>query len=212
MDIALLKKMHVYPTDAAPVGLMPDAGSSESTLIKADISLFHDMPASEVSAQGETSEISDYDVGFQEGHAKADLVYQDTIKVMQMALDNLQNEMASMARQIERSHLSAVAICLRAVFPRLMRGGTDLELKSLLQDACGSSLKGQIQLRVHPDDKAHCEQLCTEQDIVITADKSLSPLKMSLQWIGGGADIDCQAVAAHCLDQIDAASHQPGEY
>lgn len=211
MDLALLKKMRVYPTDAALAGLIPEAGSGESTLIKADISLFHAAPSLQVSDEGAPPELSEYDMGFQEGQAKANIVYQDTITVMQTALDRLQAEMTSMARQIEQSHLSALANCLRVVFPSLMQGGTDLELQTLLKNACESALKGQIQLRVHPDDHTHCERLCAGQDIKITADKTLTPLQMRLQWIGGGADIDCQAVAALCLNHLDAASNQSRE-
>lgn len=44
MDIALLKKMNVYAPDQEIAGLTPDDEEPTSTLIKADISLFHQMP------------------------------------------------------------------------------------------------------------------------------------------------------------------------
>jgi len=216
MDLTLLKKMDVYPTDAEMAGLIPEASSGETTLIKADISLFHDAAplqtsiVEELCELSEPPEISEYDMGFQEGQAKADIVYQDTIKVMQAALDKFQAELSSMAQHIEQSHLSALTKCLGAVFPRLMQGGTDLELQTLLQGACNSALNGQIQLNVHPDDQAYCEHLCADKDIIIEADESLTPLQMRLQWAGGGADIDCKSVAETCLSHLDAASHQPG--
>ncbi|MDB2438736.1 hypothetical protein N9W89_08485 [Hellea sp.] len=211
MDTALIKKIDVYSAGAALDVILPKAESKESTLIKADISLFHEIPSVKLPLEEPSSGLSNYDVGFEKGQAKADAVYKDAIKVMQTALDNLQAEMGSIAQQIEASHLSALATCLRAVFPSLMQGGTDLELQTLLQKACGSTLKGQIQLRVHPDDQTHCEELCADQDIDITVDKTLAPLQMSLHWTGGGANIDCQAAATFCLSQLNAALNQSKE-
>ena len=130
---------------------------------------------------------------------------------MQAALDGLQNNLATISQEIEASHLSALASCLRAVFPALMRDGTDLELQSLLQHACSSALKGQIHLYVNPEDQSHCEEICKGRDILITEDEALQPLEMRLKWDGGGADIDCLSVATLCLERIGAVGHENSE-
>ncbi len=212
MDFTLIKKMDIYPTDAALAGLIPSRESGETTLIKADISLFHQStPLPESSLEAGHPLLSDYEAGLAEGQSRAETLYQDTVSVMQRAVSALEAELASMARQIERSHLSAVSDCLRAVFPALMRGGTDLELQAILEKACGSTLKGRIQLSFHPDDQAYCEQLCEgAQDITLAPDPSLAPKQMCLKWIGGGGEIDCQGTAKACLTHLETALHDIG--
>lgn len=213
MDRALLNKMDVYPADVTSENLIPQARGGESTLIKADISCFHEAPpVRAVASELEEAPIkSDYDQGFERGQEDAKAVYQETINVMQAALDGMQANLISISREIEASHLSSLASCLRAVFPALMRGGTDLELQSVLQNACSSALKGQIQLYVNPEDQSHCESFCKDRDILISVDEALQPLQMRLKWDGGGADIDCLSVATLCLERIGAAGPKISE-
>lgn len=206
MDIGLFKKMDVHPSDVASNTISTMAKREATTLIKPDISRFHEPPrviAIECE-EDDTPLVSDYDQGFEQGQEQSNAVYQDTIKVMQAALDLLQAERDSIAREIEANHLSAIAACMRAVFPELMRRGTDLELQAVLKLACGSALKGQVHLLVHPDDESHCEKFSRDQDILISTDDALRPLQMRLQWTGGGADIDCLSVASRCLDSLSA--------
>lgn len=206
MDIELFKKMDVYPSDVVTKTITTAVKSEESTLIKPDISRFHE-PSLAIEAESEEDDtplISDYDQGFAQGQEQSNAVYQDTIKVMQAALDLLQAERSSIAREIEANHLSAIGACMRAIFPALMRGGTDLELQAVLKQACGSALKGQVHLLVHPDDESHCEKFSRDRDILISTDEALKPLQMRLQWSGGGADIDCLSVASRCLDSLSA--------
>ncbi len=212
MDFALIKKMDIYPTNAALAGLIPSGESGETTLIKADISLFHQSPPLlESSLEAGHPPLSDYEAGLAEGQSRAKALHQDTVSVMQTAVSTLEAELASMARQIERSHLSAVSDCLRAVFPVLMQGGTDLELRTILKKTCEPTLKGHIQLSLHPDDQAYCEQLCEEvQDITFAPDSSLATKQMRLKWISGGGEIDCQGTAEACLAHLETALQNLG--
>ncbi|MEP6342118.1 MAG: hypothetical protein ABJ275_02300 [Maricaulaceae bacterium] len=213
MDIELFKKMDVYPSDVTSETITKTAKSESSTLIKPDISRFHE-PSLEIeveTVEDSTPLVPDYDEGFKQGQEQSNAnyqqeiaVHQDTIKVMQAALDLLQTERASVVREIEANYLSAIGACMRAVFPALMRGGTDLELQAVLKLACGSALKGQVHLMVHPDDESHCEKFSRDQDILVSTDDALKPLQMRLQWSGGGADIDCLSVASRCLESLSA--------
>ena len=113
MDNALLKKMHCFSADVDLVGLIPEASRQHSTLIEADISCFHDAPpAIETATEENSPELSDYELGFHQGQKKSAAIFQDTIKVMQEALDRLQSELTTIAQQIEAGHLSALAECL----------------------------------------------------------------------------------------------------
>ena len=206
MGMDLFKKLHVFPSDIIPTDLTAETTSGVSTLVKPDISCFHESAVALGGGNGDGQPIvSDYDQGFKQGQEQSNAAFQDTIKIMQTALDELQADFASITREIEAGYLSVIADCLRAIFPVLMRGGTDLELQSVLKHACNSALKGQIQLFVHPDDQSHCEALCREKDILVTVDDALKPLQMRLKWAGGGADIDCLSVASLCLERLNAA-------
>lgn len=62
MDIALLKKMNVYAPDQEIAGLITDDEEPTSTLIKADISLFHQMPERAAKQREPESAQPDMDV------------------------------------------------------------------------------------------------------------------------------------------------------
>ncbi len=208
MDQALRNKILVYETPETKGDRQPLAEGGQSTLIEAGVALFHAMPEAPLGLEEiEDIVISQYDLGFQEGEARANALHHSAIEVMQQALDKIHAESKILVKQIEQSHLSAVAKCLRVVFPTLMDRGIDLELQTVVKNACGWALNGQVELIVHPDALPHCERLRGEQDMQITTDETLEPKQIRLNWVGGGAEIDCQTVASLCLDCLDPESN-----
>lgn len=67
MDLALLKKMNVYAPEQDIAGLATDGQGESSTLIKADISLFHKMPE-----KRETSKPAPVEPGTDEAKVESD--------------------------------------------------------------------------------------------------------------------------------------------
>ena len=200
MDPALRNKIVVYPTLETTREGISSGERGPSTLIEAGAALFHASPdTSSGPDQIEGLAVSQYELGFQEGETAANALHQSTIDVMQQALDKIHTEYKDLVAQIEQSHLAAVLKCLRTVFPALMDQGIDIELQTIVKNACGSTLNGQIQLIVHTDALPHCERLSADQDIDIAPDETLAPKQIRLNWNGGGADIDCQSLASHCL-------------
>ena len=226
MDVSLLKKMNIYPTEAASAGLIPPATTGESTLVKADISLFHDMPLSSVdskpvptpqpqsipdevnpTASDDKSSGSDYAAGLADGKAQSDIVYEDTISILQKSVDALQSKLGGMAKDIEKSHMAAVAECLHALMPSLKQKATDLELQKVIQQACSPASEGTVQVRVHPDDHAHTQRLCQPHGskISVTVDALLAPGDVGVEWVSGGAEINCEAAVDACLSLLGSA-------
>jgi len=223
MDGSLLKKMSTFQAHADPGEPDRHTDQERSTLIKANIAVFHGEPDSPVNLQDDHSEdlepvLSDYEAGLQDGRAQSEAVFQDTISVMQNVLDTLQAERHNIAREIEQSHLSSLLNCWNAIFPALTENGTAYEIHTIIKNACEATLKGSIRLDVNPDDKKACEQLCRAfvQEIAIQPDPSLAPEQVRVQWQGGGADIDSLSIAKQCQFKLETAlqnltTHNPGE-
>ena len=212
MDQALRNKIVVYPTPESTSESMSVEERGRSTLIEAGVALFHAMPDSPSGPdQVEDLAISQYELGFQEGEARANALHESAIEIMQEALDKIHTEYRGLVTEIERSHVSAVAKCLRIVFPTLMDKGIDIELQTIVKNACGAALNGTVQLLVHPDALPHCERLSGDQDIHIITDETLAPKQMRLNWTGGGADIDCESFASRCLACITSQPNNQSE-
>lgn len=230
MDIAILKKMSVYAAETKVAELLRQEEVSESTLIKADISLFHQLPDNsgrkdqvkdaqkdeepsptatddEVEVPRTLSPREEYERGVADGKSQSDAVHQETIKLLQNAVNKMQEDLEKMARRIEASHLSAVATILESVFPELVQQQTEQELVDVLRTTCGTAVQGQVVLSVHPDDLARCETLCETHafKVMLVADESIPPLRPRISWQDGGAGIDCQSVAASYLDSMKTA-------
>ncbi len=235
MDLALLKKMKVYAPDTQIAGLISEGETPESTLIKADFSMFHEMPTASMTARHGTITPStiapkdpavdqtkvdqtppqevkppvenDYDKGYKDGKAKADGVHLGTIKLLQSAVDTLQAELKNMASDIERSHLSHVVNSLRAAFPSLMSTGLHAELLSILTEVCSVAETGFVTLHVHPDDEGGCKDMCKAHglEVNIIIDEEMQPGHIKALWQNGGAEIDCKSVSDACLARAEAA-------
>jgi|GEM_PF-6848818 len=223
MDQALLKKISVFAGETALAEPGSGQGPEPESVIKADFAVFHETPDKIAAPQGDNSAeqtpaLSDYEAGLADGQAQAELLFKDTIAVMQNALDSIQSKLHNITREIELSHLSALSKCWDAISPALVQNGTAFEIQSIIQNACDARLQGYIQIEVHPDDRIPCEQLCQafDHEIRIESDPSLAQKQIRIQWRGGGAEVDCAEAAKQCQAQLQAAltnltSKNPGE-
>lgn len=233
MDVALLKKMKVYAPDSHIVGLPDDSDAEESTLIKADISIFHKLPeqkaqpahqslepveseaepvqleeaepASPEPAAPEPPRVSDYDAGFEAGKANAQAMHQSTIDLLQKTVSSLQSDIQSIVKDVERAHLSFVSKAMQAAFPALIDAAVSAELIKLFEQGYAQAGKGNVSLLVSPGDHEKIATLCTEKKIRITviADEEIEPGQMRAVWGQGGGDINCQEIANSCLKYVE---------
>ncbi len=211
MDIALLKKMMVYPTDAKLAGLIPEEGDGPSTLIKADISLFHEGPRPvETRSEPKDALPSEYERGLAEGKAKSDAVHSETIKLLQNAVNTMQSQMGARVKEIEQGHLSVMKSFMEAIFPTLMRTGIEAELQEILKEASSLSDAAKILLSVHPEDIEICERVCQahSDNIIISGVNDIPKGQVKIEWNQGGAMVDCQSIADRCLQIAEAALAQ----
>lgn len=196
MDLALLKKMQVYAPESDIIGLPDEADSQESTLIKADISIFHKIPGRDegpeleeavvidaggtVEAGADTGEveftepdvpevpkISDYDAGFEAGKANAQVMHQSTIDLLQKTVSSLQSDLDTIVKEVERAHLSFVSEAMQAAFPALIDAAVSAELVELFEQAYSQAGTGNVLMHVCPDEQKSIAALCAEKNIDI---------------------------------------------
>lgn len=207
MDAALLRKINIYPTGAGRPGLERDTDFTHSKVVEPDPSMFHGADDAGAKDTPEAEPELDYDTGFKDGKAQSDLMYQNTISVMQQTLASLQSEMSKVRQHIEKQHLAMVQACLNATFPALMAAGSGQEILALITQITEQGVKGKIQFIVHPDAQDTCQRLCELQvsDFTITTDPTLTPQQVRVSWEQGGSEIDCESTAHSIEMQLDAA-------
>lgn len=208
MDNALLKKITQYPDNATELGHIESPDFTQNTVISADIGVFHQTGHIDVEDAQEISDAEpdqDYDAGVRDGKAQSDLVYLNTISVMQNALDELQAKIGAIAADIEVSHLSAINTCLKAAVPSLVKTGTASEVQKLISEVAQTSLATGLKFKVHPDGAKDCARLCelNGQDIQVISDPSLNPAQVQLHWENGGVDLNSGDVFQSFLQKLE---------
>lgn len=208
MDNALRQRMVTFPTKAQVEGLINPTHSEPSTLIKADIALFHESPdVSAISHRSAAPPYSDYDLGVQDGEAKASLIYEDTIRLMEAALASLKGEVSALLQQIEKDHFAAVSTCLQAISPGLTKASAHMEILTIVRNLSSATLEGDIEMTSHSDNMSDLERLCASQTqaIKLVENNSLALGTVEVKWLGGGAIIDTEAVQKACSDVLKKA-------
>jgi len=208
MDNALRQRLETFPTKPQADGLIHPTQSEPSTLIKADISMFHDMPDISIAAHPSAApQLSPYELGVQEGESRASLVYEDTLRIMETTLASLKAQVGAISQQIEQDHFAAVSCCLEALFPALAKTSAYAEVQSILQNLSSATLEGGIALTSHSHHMPDLERLCAAQEtaIKLIADDGLETGAIDVQWQGGGAVINCDAVHTACLSALEKA-------
>lgn len=190
-----------------------------SAVVKPALSLFHRLPkmspaifrpgADEKSNQNPNH--SSYEQGKSEGEAKASLVYQDTIKLMETALETLQAQYASIRSDVESSHLQAVSQCLKAILPQLATRSAEIQIADVIQSLSAVVIQDRVELHVHPSQtesvKAMLEKQTAQPDkFAIIADPAIQPFALECKWNAGGISIDTATVANQCLDVLEQAN------
>lgn len=210
MDNALVRKIDIYPTLAQEAGLITNLETGVSTLVKADVSLFHApstyRQVNEPSIEAAT-ERTDYEKGFQDGAQQSELVYKETVELMETALEALKSQICDISRKIEVSHLTVLSECLRAVLPSLADMAADFEVQNLIREACSQALHGKVQLMAHPDslEKLSKSTAHVTDNLALEAHPSLSPGNVQIKWASGGGHVNAHAASENCLAVIETA-------
>lgn len=209
MDNALMKKAVQYPAESRELGHIQSPNFTQNNVITADLTVFHDSPRMDFEeAEDVLDEVPQptYDDGVRDGKAQSDLVYLNTIGVMQKALDELQEKIKEVASDIEIRHLSAVTACLKTAMPSLVASGTAGEVQKLISEVSKLSLSANLQFRAHPDGVDDCKRLCelSAANIDVTADPELEVGQVQLLWKNGGAEVNTSEVMQSFLQRLDS--------
>lgn len=207
--LSLIARQAVFTQDASldsSVGSPIDSptDSSESTLVKADASIFHPLPDTLMSQEPESLDPAGYDAGFAAGQAQSERVFKETITMMEGVLAGLQSDLSDIVKAIEHSHARAIRASLSAVLPQLAQDAMISEIERVLIEASQSALDGKIEARIHPENMA-LKQYIEEhhaQDITLALDMTQTASGVSFVWNGGGVDIDPVGVAQSCMTLI----------
>lgn len=203
----------------------PDSHSGMSKVILTDISRFHpaeqqnpagllDMPildGRKVSNPATCQSVDDYQTGFDAGQAQAETVYNQSIAVMQEALNRLQEAVNAAASQIETGHAAVVQACLEALLPKLADHSLRREMEQIINAGTQGLLCGEITARFHPDNQIACDFLRPiaerkeGQKLALNLQMSgdMDPQSVSFEWSHGGADISPHDVVNACLEPLN---------
>lgn len=208
MDNALMKKVTQYPEVAGELGQIQSPNFTQSTVISADISVFHQTDSPGFQDAEELSEIEpeqDYEAGLRDGKAQSDLVYLNTISVMQNALDELQAKIGVISNDIEAKYLSAISLCLKTAVPGLVKTGTATEVQNMIAETAKMSLSTDLEFRVHPDSVEDCERLCelNGKTIEVTSDANLAPSQVQLHWQNGGVNLNSDEIFQAFMQRLE---------
>lgn len=199
--LSLIARQAVFTQDGS---VDSPLNSSESTLVKADASVFHPLPETPPSHEAEGLDPAGYDAGFAAGQAQSERVFKETITMMEGVLAGLQSDLSDTVKAIEYSHARAIRASLSAVLPQLAQHAMISEIERVLIEAAQGALEGKIEARIHPDNSAlkHYIEERHAQDITLALDTMQTASGVSFVWNGGGVDIDPVGVAQSCMALI----------
>lgn len=214
MEKSLLQGLRTFPFELVSTAESTPISRGQSTLIEANISLFHDMPETtekDVTESADPAEkLSSYDQGVEAGRTETKAIYEQTISLLQNSLTECQREFSLMREQIEQGHLSALSSVLETLLPGIARESARLETESILENICKPAIDGQVLITVHPDDLDAFKIICAPhlEGISLTSDESLEREQIKMQWHHGGAEINPGETTRACLDVFKRAQRE----
>lgn len=197
--LSLIARQAVFTQDTT-------VDTPESTLLKADASVFHPLPETSTPPESEALDPAGYEAGFAAGQSQSERLFKETITMMEGVLAGLQSDLSNVTKTIEHSHARAVRACISAVLPALAQQAMVSEIERVLMDVSKGALEGRLEARIHPENtvlKDYIED-SHAQDISLVLDATQTASGISFVWNGGGVDIDPVGVAQSCLSVIGA--------
>ena len=126
----------------------PDSG-----VIYPDMAKFHPGGGGAISGQSRAARQIDYANGFEAGKAEASEMYEQTIRVMEAALEGLKSSMKDITRDMETSHGEVVKQCLQALLPELSQEILRHEIQCVISEAATSQADIRLSVNLNPDNE-----------------------------------------------------------
>jgi|GEM_PF-3926209 len=180
--------------DASPV-------AEESSAVYPDMTLFHPGGEGLTPGRSRASQQADYEAGFDAGKAEAAQMYEQTIRVMEAALEALKSSVGQLKQDVETSHGEVVKRCLHALLPDLAQQVLRQEIENVLNEAASSHAASELFVSVHPENDIEKSFLLKSFgksiSVVENADLDISAVHFS--WGSSTSEIDPIKTAQTCL-------------
>jgi hypothetical protein len=195
---APLKKMNSEELPSAMSGL--EADMSSARVIMTEFDVFHDSgtPYEQSKKDEELESARLYQEGVEAGKAEAAAVYEQTVKVMEMTLDQLKTRLESQIKEIEDSHARILVRSLEAVLPETAK---QVLLSEILNRVLQSEIQGVLTAYIHPDNETANAflQSKTNHPIKVIEDPNMTLGKVRFDWETSQVEIDPGQAVETCL-------------
>ena len=137
-------------------------------------------------------------------------MYEQTIRVMETALEALKSSIGQLKQDVESSHGEVVKQCLHALLPDLAQQILRQEIENVLTEAAKSHAACELIVTVHPDNDIGKSFLLNafgkSISVVESADLDLSAVHFS--WGSSKSEIDPIKTAQTCLTLLGVCREQ----
>ena len=196
-------------SDAAQQASPLRVETSSNRVVMADFDVFHasspKRPAPKEEIEIDTAQL--YQDGVEAGKAEAAAVYDQTVKVMEMTLEQLQLRLESQVQEIEESHARVLMRCLEAILPNGSKQVLKAEMAKILNRVLEDGIKGKLTARIHPENDTAKTFLQSKTnhpiDIIETNESPLG--KVTFDWEDSHVEIDPMRAANECLALLNAS-------
>lgn len=178
----------------------------ESSVLYPDMTKFH--PGGDGAGQGRAARQADYMEGFEAGKAEAAQMYEQTIRVMENALDGLKSSMAQMKQDVESSHGEVLKHCLHALLPELAQDIFRQEMQSVITEATKSQVNPNLTVKLHPENDVAKSFLQKGFDgtLYFVEREEMESSAVHFSWGDSATEINPIKTAQTCLDLLGIAS------
>ena len=184
--------------------------SEESSAVFPDMALFHPGGEGLTSGRSRASQQADYKAGFDAGKAEATQMYEQTIRVMEDALEALKSSIGQLKQDVESSHGEVVKQCLHALLPDLAQQILRQEIENVLTEAAKSHAASELLVSVHPDNDIGKSFLLKsfEKSISVVENADLDINAVHFSWGSSTSEIDPIKTAQTCLTLLGVSRDQ----
>jgi len=180
-----------------------EQNAASGRVVMTDFDVFHNPSKTnrKLSAEAEDEAAQLYQQGLEAGKAEAAAVYEQTVKVMEMTLDQLKTRLESQVKEIEYSHARVVTRCLEAVLPETGKQVLLAEMSDVLNRFLEADIQGELTARIHPENETAKSflQSKTNHPVKIIEDENISLSKVTFTWENSQTEMDPGQAVETCL-------------
>ena len=177
-----------------------DLPKNDSSVLYPDMTKFHPSGGAGLG-QGRAARQAEYAEGFAAGKAEAAQVYEETIRVMEMALESLKSSIGQMRQDIETGHGEVVKQCLKALLPELAQDILRREMHTVLVETTKSQADPHLTVKLHPENEIAKSFLQSSfgETLTLIETNELGGSAVHFSWGNAVTEIDPIKTAKTCL-------------